>query len=141
MHYAFEKYKLCEALAGFPIQHSLFTRAYSRNINMRWLLVWIHVPYILEKAYTKVNEYIRRNRCRMHGCKMLLMNAATIWKIYKLCEALLGFPVRHSLVTCACPQVISLRWLLVWIHVPQNLQNAYVKVGHFICMNRCIMGE
>ena len=39
-----EKNKLCEALLGFPVWHSIFTYVYSQEINLRWLLVWVHVP-------------------------------------------------------------------------------------------------
>ena len=82
-------YKLGEALLQFPDWHSLFTYASSQIINLRWLLDWVHVIHILQKAYVKVNQYIHGNRCWMPGCMMLLMNASAIWKKYKLLKAYL----------------------------------------------------
>ena len=62
------------SLFGISYLHELF----SQYINLIWLFVWVHVSYILEKAYAKVYYYNRRNRCRMHWCIMLLMNASAM---------------------------------------------------------------
>ena len=59
---------------NFPVWQFLFTYASSQVISMLRFLGWVHVIHILQKAYVKVNQYICRNRCRMHGCIMLLMH-------------------------------------------------------------------
>ena len=61
------KHNLCEALLEFPVRHSIFTYVYSQEINLRWLLVWVHVPWFLEKAYVKVKYFICTNRYIMNA--------------------------------------------------------------------------
>ena len=55
-------------LLGFPLRRFLFTHASTRVVYSRWLLIWIQVPWILRKAYAKVNWYICRNKVGMGVC-------------------------------------------------------------------------
>ena len=76
-----KNHKLCEAALQSPVQQSLFTYSSSQVIDLRWLLVWVHVIQILKIAYVKVNYYIRRNRCKRYGYKILYIHALAIREI------------------------------------------------------------
>ena len=139
MHLTFEKIQTLWSPPSIPcpancIYICCFTSY--QSIVVSWLSSCVSH---FAKDDVKVNPYICRNRCRMHGYIMLFINALAIWKIYKLNEALLVFPGWQSLFTCSCSQIISKRWLLVQIHVPCNLQKALLIVNQFIYTNWCIM--
>ena len=80
------------------------------------------------KVYAKVNQYICRKGCRIHGCKMLLMNAATIRKNINFVK-----PSLDSLFSIPCTYASSQILVLVASCLnscASNFAKSYVKLNN-----------